>query len=262
MSGLSVIKRSANSVPRWPFTMARQSEQARGLVAWYPGAQIGMGNAIVNMANPQQGTAIVNGTCAFTGGPIDGLAIETPGTSGNYLNGGTDISFDGDNWTIHLWFQPKSAGTYQRFISYYGPTLWTEGGASWAIVHLGSIDFSLPSSVFVFNSWYFATITRSGSNIAAYKDGALIQSSGSFAVSYSKNDSIYIGRGEFDEPSHAIYRDVRLYNRALSAPEVWALYDPATRYELYQPVHSRNDFKAAAANLTRTSDFNISIGAV
>ena len=30
--------------------------------------------------------------------------------------------------------------------------------------------------------------------------------------------------------------DVRIYNRALSPAEIWAMYDPATRWELYAPV--------------------------
>ncbi len=46
----------------------------------------------------------------------------------------------------------------------------------------------------------------------------------------------YLGYREYNSRSWTGYiADVRIYNRALSADEVWQLYDPATRWELYQP---------------------------
>jgi hypothetical protein len=46
----------------------------------------------------------------------------------------------------------------------------------------------------------------------------------------------YLGYREYNSQSWTGYiADVRIYNRALSADEVWQLYDPATRWELYQP---------------------------
>ena len=36
--------------------------------------------------------------------------------------------------------------------------------------------------------------------------------------------------------------DVRAWNRALTAAEVWQLYDPRTRWDLYYPLRQRTFF--------------------
>ncbi len=95
-----------------------------------------------------------------------------------------------------------------------------------------------------------------GSNLYYYVDGVLkVTTAASITISYTDKSTsygpnpatAYIGAyHDSDNTGPAVTADilyefngqigpVSLYNRALSAAEIWSLYDPQTRWELYQP---------------------------
>jgi hypothetical protein len=104
-------------------------------------------------------------------------------------------------------------------------------------------------------AWHFAvaayagtstTLYLSGPNgLASYVIGSLTDNSKTPSAWYAGYDSAVGGReldGEFC--------DLRIYNRALSSAEVWALYDPRTRWDLYQQPTRRLWIDTAAAPAT------------
>ena len=48
-----------------------------------------------------------------------------------------------------------------------------------------------------------------------------------------------IGRRGYGNSFYGLLSDVRIYNRALSAAEVWQQWAPQTRWELYRPLVRR-----------------------
>jgi hypothetical protein len=82
----------------------------------------------------------------------------------------------------------------------------------------------------------------SGSSITLYQDGRALSGSwvagtGNGSEQTSTGD-LWIGKqdvGGFAHPFGGLIADVRLYDRILSPQEIWRMWDPATRWELYRP---------------------------
>jgi Concanavalin A-like lectin/glucanases superfamily len=74
--------------------------------------------------------------------------------------------------------------------------------------------------------WTMLTITRAGSTLSCYRNGALVSRNTSFSATYTADSSVRIGNSTaFNEPTNGALDDVRIYNRALSATEVKQLYN-------------------------------------
>ena len=86
--------------------------------------------------------------------------------------------------------------------------------------------------VFSLDKWYLATLVRKGTSVFAYVDGALVGSSTlSSGALVSDTTNMTIGRESFAGGAfvfNGLIDDPRVYNRALSAVEVSAIYN-ATR---------------------------------
>ena len=78
------------------------------------------------------------------------------------------------------------------------------------------------------NAWHFICGVKDQNKYSIYVDGSLSKS-GTNTHSYSANDSIWIGNhGAWNEGGFVgLIDDVRIYDRALSAEEVQALYNLA-----------------------------------
>ncbi len=148
--------------------------------------------------------------------------------SNQYVNAGSGIPLDSNNWTIHMWLNLSGSLTgVMRFLSYYGdgPTFWNAGAGALSIVHTGTIDQSCNITL-VTNKWTAITATRSGSTIRCYLNGAQTVQNTSFSATYTADTSVRIGNSTaFNEPWSGSVDDVRIYNRALSASEVKQLYN-------------------------------------
>jgi hypothetical protein len=168
---------------------------------------------------------LTNGA-AWASGKL-GSALNFNGSNG-YVDVGSSVPFDSNNWTLSLWADASNVnGTYQRLLSYYnnGPTIWEiAGSGALSIVHDGTIDFDMGITL-TNNSWTHIVVTRQGSTIIAYKDGIQTAQNTSFSVTFTNDTSVRIGYAtSFDNPYSGSLDDVRIYNRALSAAEVQALY--------------------------------------
>lgn len=162
------------------------------------------------------------------------------GTNGYYSAGkGRGYTWAGtfSSTTVNTSFQYSLTGNssftwsgWINLISFSGtPTLiGNRNGSVWAKITPASFEYGSGAVVpyaFPTGSWQFAAITKSGSNFSYYLNGVLV-GTGSNGASVT-NLPFYMG-GDPNYPAdgypHLLIDDVRLYDRALSATQILAMY--------------------------------------
>lgn len=176
-----------------------------------------------------------------------------------------DLSFN-DNFTFSLWFnvQGNTAMDWWGWVNDYGRQvlLAKSGDREWLEIGLGrayddglwyanlwngrccSYEWRGLSSGKGFgvtlDSWHLVTVTQWGGTIKLYVDGKLAVQD--FSVNFNlnpgtmfRNLQLSIGQWQGWYPFNGIMDDVRVYNRAISEPEVQSLY-----YELAKPAKPTN----------------------
>lgn len=239
-------------------------------MGWYPNGQSASGIYIFDQMSTAGALASAPGASPINLLGFSGLSYSPAAGTKYALPDPLGPTFTGEG-TVSLWVRRNNvAGNSGSPIAYSNSTLnshypYAPNGLIYlAIFYGGGSRKDDVTSLVDFTQPHLLTITASGSagQWRAYQNGMLL----TYDNTYSAPAALaYRGLGGNETAVNywdGDIADFRVYNRALTESEVWALYDPATRYELYEPVHSRNYLKAAAANVTRTSDFNITIGAV
>lgn len=88
------------------------------------------------------------------------------------------------------------------------------------------------------NTWWWITGVWNGADLRCYVNGLLDKTSGAVTSLISLANTT----GELWHVAGVNHTmrtaEFRLYNRAFAPEEVWQLYDPATRWDLYLPVRS------------------------
>ncbi len=244
-----------------PFGLNTQSPQAQGLVAWWPG----LGSAGANILRDFSGRGLhgvfPGGTAnpAWAGDAQFGQTLSFNGVN-NYVDCGNAASLNITNaLTIGTWINPTVSGNskYRTIlakrigtISNYQLYLYGEA------TNQGILNFYATSNI---NTGYIPVVgnythivaTVLETNVSVYANGRPI-ATGSSAIA-TNNGILAIGRvgsNEVVDPDLSFFgfiNDTRIYNRALSAAEVWQQYDPATRWDLYRPLTRRWWIPAGAA---------------
>jgi hypothetical protein len=239
--------------PPWPFGVNTRSEQAKGLVAWWPLSNndgCGGGSIITEMLHGDRYQAVLDTATprpTRSGDPIFGQVLERAAATA----AGAPVSNGADFATIPT--------TYDFGVSYWasGPALQTNARA--AVSWNGTDDLvfypfdDTASGVRVFWRDLGSSIINVGTN---YADNVMHH----FCfVSYASNDhrlfvdaqqvgtSTATGTaGPFTGMSLLAFADgaisafvgkicdIRLYNKAPTPAMIRAMYDPLTRFELYQ----------------------------
>jgi type II secretory pathway pseudopilin PulG len=138
----------------------------------------------------------------------------------------------GDTGTLSLWFYPNSlAASTHNLISYGGSNysagyLMSQFGSNLYVYWMSGSPLATLSSFFSVGSWSHIAVVNDSGSLSVYKNGTLAgtaTSSGSIANSYAT----YIG----GDPNNAtwtpsgIIDEIRVYDRALSASEIEAIYN-------------------------------------
>lgn len=255
--------------PAGPFRLNRASSQARGLVGWWPLT----GNTVLRdyvadrnlRLNPgvQADSAIRSSTL---GGTIAALGVGSTGAGSPALSQGVsalDAAFQFTNsalgGTVSCWVRPKTTGSgstntavvacwdgvggYMFFVGSAG----TDVRFYCASQNTGaySIPFTDPSR------WYLLTgvLTRGASDTILYVDGRRVSAAG--AGDASTITSQYLEWGSYNGTQGAFgdfdVTDTRIWQVGLTDADVWALYDPATRWDLYAVPSTRTFFLPTTA---------------
>jgi hypothetical protein len=191
----------------------------------------------------------------------EGSAADLAGTNNGVLLGGADFAsgevgqaFDFSNgsgyvqvpaspswalgtsdFSIELWAKFTSLGGSRAFIAddQGGGTLnkwifWLNNGqlqlhlysSSLGVIYLGSGTFSP-----VLNRWHHLAVTRSASLFSFYVDGALNSTAASSVAIPNANAPLTIGEAENSFFMGGLEDEIAVYNRALGADEIQAIYN-------------------------------------
>jgi hypothetical protein len=201
-----------------------------GLVDWWPGE----GNA-VDIVGTNNGT-LVNGT-GFAPGEV-GWAFSFNGSLSNYVSIPDSPSLDvfTTKITIELWLKSNQSGANPdwRGIFSKGNSSWrllgTTGSGTVTFGTTGLANLQLIGSRNVNDGqWHHVAAVYDGTNEYLYVDGALDVSTPNTGSISQTSDPVYIGNVANTGNSGKYYfngliDEVSIYNRALTASEIEAIY--------------------------------------
>jgi hypothetical protein len=190
---------------------------------------------------------------------IGGLAASFSGATDAYLQKASSIgTFVASPFTVSIWcYETASSGGSKLWVANQG------GGFNGYYLQIvtatpqwqafdGSTGSVTPTSNVTLNTWQHITaIEYSSTSRACFLNGASkgtdttsitpgLVKGNVFETLAAQSD----GTGRFT----GLIADVRIYNRALTDAEVWALYDPRSRWDLYwQPNTRAYSFMSAIA---------------
>ena len=230
--------------PTGAFTINRDSPQRKGLVAWYPMlASIGINGVL------DRGDTGINGT--FTGSPTWGGSPDfgwgLTTSNGNYYTA-PSTGLNVQQGTVAAWLLPTTqtintdhlvwsngtSTTHRVFFECYGAR-WVVQYSSQSALEAAPGSGGLNQTVHFVMTW-----DRTAQLILGYFNGKQILSTALTVAAITPSASNYFGAyytGGF--PFLGSLGEFRIYNRALSANEVWQHFAPETRYDLYLPVAPR-----------------------
>lgn len=266
------VRATGFSPPRGPVELDRTHWSARGLVACWPlfvGNDRGLKDLSPSRAHLVKGATTAAPTWLSRVG-FDSRVLDFDGSNDEaHVEAGdvAPLKITGNAITLSAWvYQDADASANgDRIISKR-----TSAGGSdvYAMFPLGvgggqhNFYFRLAGpgdlvwtglSTLVTNQWLLWTGVYDGANAYLYRNGGLIDSDAKSGNITDSTQEVYLGHRK-NETRHfpGSMADVRVWNRALSAGEVRALYDPATRWEAYVPVQTPKSFWAVLTSLGDT----------
>ena len=220
--------------PAGAFILNRADQQARSLTNWWPGHSgselaiwkdfAGTSDALVSNI----GTAIIKAT--EFGNVLDLNAANFIATLRS-----TPLS----GFTVSCWARTSSSGALYLWsmgngLTNKGPHFGRTSTTEWRFAVWGGtiIDFTANSA----GDWINAVCTWDGTDGRIYLDGLLVAGPTAMSFIQPTDDRFLIGSLP-DGPQSARWDDFafdyRLYDRPLSASEVWLGFDRPTRWNLY-----------------------------
>ena len=217
-----------------PFTINRNSIQAKGLVAWWPFLGSRYSNIIRDYASGAYPGSLTEGT--WVTDPDTGVGITFINNTANAITGFA-IPYS-PPFTLVGWAKPTGTAEFRGLLGSINAGVEN-------YIHLTTTIFRLRASAAAqspINFTYTATgrmqlfvcTVDGGGNAVGYIDGLQVEAGSTTQTAWEIGN---IGRF-WDNNSNAfdgIISEVRLYNYALQPDMVWQLYNPPTRWQLYQP---------------------------
>jgi hypothetical protein len=248
---------SGSGLSRKPteFSINRDSAQAQGLVAWWPFSQ-GKLAAESSMSNKNNGVLTNGCSVVASVGGLNGVCSQYDGGDDfvelGSIADGNPLMLNGSALTISAWVNKTSGGDiYQRIVDKSSAGNGTNGYGMW--IHAQRIGYSVSgnstrtdssTSLPSYSVWHHVVGAADASgNINIYVNAILeadtYYGGGSAAAPPDATANMRIGSW-----NHSTGRewggsldDVRIYNRQLTASEVWNLFDPTSRFDLYWTRH-------------------------
>lgn len=153
--------------------------------------------------------------------------------------------------TVSYWCHLLSNQGFSKPISKGNDAQWTLGtdnggteGPTWRL-WFSDGGTTISSAATLVGRTRLITGTYDGATMRVYLDGVQATSQARTGTLNSGSDPI--GLCGTNNNVQGWYADFRVWDRALSAAEVWALYDPATRWDLYWVPGRTLYFDAGAA---------------
>ena len=203
-----------------------------GLVGYWPMDEGGGSVATDQSGNGNNGTW--NGTQAGSSGYYSGGKV---GSYTGYFNGSNDYvatnltltgqsSFSATAWVNAAAGAPTQYLLGQNIVSECWVLALSGGGNSVQFRTKSNSTVVINGTALPINTWHFIAGIYDGSNMMLYVDGVLSGTSTQTGALNNNGYNIYFGaRNDAQVPFNGSLDDIRIYNRALSAAEVTALYN-------------------------------------
>ena len=170
-----------------------------------------------------------------------------------------DASFDVDTVTVIAWFKATASGAWMKIVCHpYYDDQWSDP----CVVYALSIDkqneiiseisteisnYKAYGPVLSINTWYFAALTWDGEVVKTYVNGIHEGSTYPSGSLNHRSTKVHIAKA-YDAANTELFNgvidSVMIYNRALSAKEIWQLYtDPFCMF--YHPFEAELLYTAA-----------------
>lgn len=242
--------------PKPPFTLNKDSPQAQALFGWWPMQAhnsvpprdlSGYGNHGVLVGEPSK-SASERGLVLDLDGVNDAIDLGQssvldfdPATEAGSMSAWVKATTQPGNFNIII-------GDWSDTIQEFG--IWISNTTNIAGFCGGEIT-SASSGVDLSGEWQHVLVTNdadgSGEAQKIYVDG-LLKDSGISGTELDTTNGFVIGyrQANNDRFFKGLIDDVRVYRRELTAGEIWSLYSPSTRWDLYWQRQRTYFFVAAA----------------
>ena len=246
--------------PTPPYVFNKDCSQAQGLQAFWP---LGEPSALMYhdyVRTKGSYKLTQNGTMAIAPGPFsDGLATSNTGSTSNWLQIASAVVTDYPA-TMACWVYPLDVTTYRNCLvvsqeasagDYMTLDLGGDIGGDPVVADVNEVGFATTTTGYVANQWqHICGVYTSTSLVAAYLNGGGKGTDTSSGTPNGWNTTV-VGAGRFSSttfsPINGRLAHACIWNRTLTDDEVFELYEPPTRWQLYYPVGTRKYFKAPAA---------------
>ena len=236
-----------NYAPQWPFILNQNSPLAQGLVGWWPSGLIG-GGVIYDFSSGGNRDATLGGA-VWQAHTLAGSCLHFDGSDDYADTASTPVSVE--PLTMACWFKPGRV-TAAEDLMVIAPAAGT--GDAWRLRAAGNVNFDPVQAISrdgaesearstgpgFFpgdgHTWYLATsIHVSNTERHAFLDG---ENKGSDTGNRNPTGTAKVSFGAFRtdgtfNPFLGEIGPAYIWNRALSDDEVWSLYNPPTRWDLY-----------------------------
>jgi len=214
-----------------------------GLVAWWPANE-----NTQDIVGGNNGT--INGSISYVDGKV-GKAFSSPGGVGDYIQVPRHGSLEATHVTVDAWVKGIAPGS-TRYIVAKGASgctaasygLYTGGGGLNFYIFNGStfvLSPAAPSTIWDGN-WHHVAGSYDGTRVRLYVDGSQIGSgtATSININYSlpTSNDLFIGtyKGSCTLPFKGAIDEVEIFNRALDASEIGAIYNADSAGKCTPPV--------------------------
>ena len=192
-----------------------------GMVGWWPGD----GNAIDVVGG---NAGILSGDATFTGGMV-GQAFSFDGTGDSVVDG-HDPSLNLNHFTLDTWVKPgRLPNIFQAIISKNitprPPGLWVFGDKVQVWFDPGGFQAESTTGL-TLNQWHHLAATYDGAEVNIYINGSLDVSDPTAVTPATNTKPLVFGSlGDNSRFFQGLIDEVEIFNRALSAAEIRAIFD-------------------------------------
>lgn len=238
--------------PQWPFGVNYESSQAEGLVRWYSGQAFPGGITWFDLSRQNEPTqdATLDSAAMWSAGLASDIGLDL--SSNGVTAGRTSIA--GNNpYTWAIWIEataaPGTANVEKVFdngnVNESQLFVWSHNAGSsfnQSFYHRdsgGTYRKVQIASVLSVNTKYLICGTWDGvDKIRIYLNGLIEATTTGVANAITPNGSLIMSTGGTAFFPGKIY-EFRAYTRMLSDAEIFELYDPRTRFDLYRSLRTR-----------------------
>ncbi len=228
--------------PNFPFITNKESPQARGLIAWWPS----LNNYSFRDFTESGLNGTFSGNASVVSEPVMGFSTFFGGAGTSDIVTISDdpkLDISDSNFSISFWMRRNgTSNTFPRFINKgsatkgYGFQLFSSTDKVNFIARRSSVTTRVQTNSSVLSGiLYHICGTFDGSAITIYVNG--LNDNGGASGAFSATADLIIGGAAGSQRWGGNISDLRLYNRLLLPIEVYQIFSPQTRWDLYRPLH-------------------------